>query len=88
MTDNVENCGLRKIGMRRSTTDPAMWEIYVSAHNYGAVPRAVTVSVGIRPSAARGAVPVGTQQMTLPAGGDREADFQFRTRPRGCSACI
>ena len=40
--DPIENCGLRKIGMRRSTSDPALWEIYVSARNYGTQPRNVT----------------------------------------------
>src|ERR1035438_7264718 len=40
-----ENCGLRKIGMRRSATDPATWEIYVSAHNYGTRPRNVTLTL-------------------------------------------
>src|ERR1035438_4078214 len=33
--DAIENCGLRKIGTRRSATDPNTWDIYVSAHNYG-----------------------------------------------------
>src|SRR5579863_9310336 len=33
IADNVENCGLRKIGMRRAAGDPAVWEVYVSAHN-------------------------------------------------------
>src|SRR5271157_4223003 len=33
--DAVENTGLRKIGMRRSATDPAVWEVYVSVRNYG-----------------------------------------------------
>src|ERR1039457_4381682 len=28
--DAIENCGLRKIGMRRSAADPDTWEIYVS----------------------------------------------------------
>src|SRR6185295_9311619 len=35
IADPVENCGLRKIGVRRSRTDPDVWEIYVSVHNYG-----------------------------------------------------
>src|SRR2546426_103233 len=39
IADTPENCGLRKIGLRRSATDPAVWEIFVSVRNYGAKPR-------------------------------------------------
>ena len=55
MPDAVENCGLRKIGMRRSATDPDLWEIYVSAHNYGTRPRTVTLSLDFGPPGRRGA---------------------------------
>ena len=33
--DNVENVGLRKVGMRRSGADSELWEIYVAVRNYG-----------------------------------------------------
>src|ERR1051325_1591716 len=36
VSDPVENAGLRKVGMRRSASDPDLWDIYVSARNYGA----------------------------------------------------
>ena len=38
-----------KSGMRRSATDADVWEIYVSAHNYGALARAVTLSLDFGP---------------------------------------
>jgi hypothetical protein len=37
--DAIENCGLRRIGVRRSAADSDVWEIYVSLRNYGAAPR-------------------------------------------------
>src|SRR5216684_2651467 len=42
INDAPENCGLRKIGLRRSATDPAVWEIFVSVRTYGAKPRTVS----------------------------------------------
>jgi hypothetical protein len=83
IADNVENCGLRKIGMRRSGTDPALWEIYVSAHNYGTAPRNVTVSLDFGTPQAQGRVPVGSERLTLPPAGDSEASFQYRTTAAG-----
>jgi hypothetical protein len=83
IADNVENCGLRKIGMRRSGTDPAVWEIYVSTHNYGAAPRNVTVALDFGTPQAAGRVPVGAQHLTLAASSDTEATFQYRTTAAG-----
>src|ERR1019366_4559983 len=53
----IENCGLRKVGARRSAADPGLWEIYVSARNYGTVARTVTLSLDFGPpgEAGRGA---------------------------------
>ena len=48
VADSVENCGLRKIAVRRSGTDPDVWDIYASVRNYGTVPRAVTLALDIR----------------------------------------
>lgn len=82
--DALENCGLRKIGMRRSTTDADVWDIYVSAHNYGSRPRTLTLALGFGPStdgAARS--PVGAQRLTLAPGSDAEASFAYRTRAAG-----
>jgi hypothetical protein len=83
VADNPENCGLRKIGLRRSTAEPDLWEIYVSARNYGTTPRAVTLALGFGPSGKQAAVPVGSQHLVLPPGAEREAEFPFRTRAAG-----
>jgi hypothetical protein len=83
IADNPENCGLRKIGLRRSAAEPDLWEIYVSARNYGTQPRPVTLVLGFGPSGNQAAVPVGTQRLVLPPGTEREAEFPFRTRAAG-----
>jgi hypothetical protein len=82
--DAIENCGLRRIGVRRSATDPDVWEIFVSLRNYGAVPRTITLSLNFGPSVdGPGNLPAGSQRMTLAPGADREINFQFRTRSAG-----
>ena len=70
--DAIENCGLRKVGMRRSATTPDVWEIYVSAHNYGDARaragrcRSISARRERPRSPARGrGIP---QRITLPAG--------------------
>jgi hypothetical protein len=85
--DAIENCGLRKVGMRRSATDAASWDVYVSAHNYGATPRTAIVSLEFRPSGAPQGLSFriagGSRRIALPPGGDAEASFEFPTRAAG-----
>ena len=77
VSDAIENCGIRKIGLRRSNTDPAVWDVYVSAKNYGLKPRQVTLALGF------GGAPAGVRRLLLPAGAEREATFSHRTRSAG-----
>jgi hypothetical protein len=87
VNDAVENCGLRKIGLRRSATDPDQWEIFVSARNYGGGgSRTVVVSANFGPPQAPTRVPVGSRRLTLDAGADGEADFTWRTAAAGILA--
>jgi hypothetical protein len=81
--DAIENCGLRKIGLRRSAADPDLWEIYVSTHNYGTRARNVTLSVDFGPANDATRAAVGSQALVLPPGGDAEANFQYRTPTAG-----
>jgi hypothetical protein len=81
--DAIENCGLRKIGMRRSAADPDIWEIYVSAHNYGTRPRNVTLTLNYGPPNAALRTAAGSSQLLLPPGADAEAAFQYRTAAAG-----
>ena len=77
--DAIENSGLRKIGMRRATGDTDMWEIYVSARNYGVRPRTVMLSLDFGPPGDKGRVQVGSRRVTLQPGVDTEETFEFRT---------
>lgn len=81
--DNVENAGLRKIGMRRSATDPDLWQIYIEARNYGTSARNVTLAIDYGPPGKNGRVAGGTQHLTLPPGASKEASFEYRTRAAG-----
>jgi hypothetical protein len=82
--DAIENCGLRRIGVRRSTADPDVWEIYVSLRNYGARPRTVALALTFGPSLeGPGNLPVGSQRVTLAPAAERETSFQFRSRSAG-----
>jgi len=80
IADNVENCGLRKIGMRRAAADPDTWDIYVSAHNYGTRPRNVTLTLNYGGSNAATRTAAGSSQLLLPPGADAEAAVAERAR--------
>jgi hypothetical protein len=81
--DNVENVGLRKVGMRRSGADSELWEIYVAVRNYGARPHTVTLSVDFGPPGTAGRVAAGSRSLTLAAGTESEASFEYRTSAAG-----
>ncbi|HMC62261.1 MAG TPA: BatA and WFA domain-containing protein, partial [Candidatus Solibacter sp.] len=81
--DNIENAGLRKIGMRRSPADNNVWEIYVSVHNYGARARAVTLLLDFGPPGKAGRVAAGSQRILLQPGADVESSFEYRTVAAG-----
>jgi von Willebrand factor type A domain/Aerotolerance regulator N-terminal len=81
--DAIENCGLRKIGMRRSATDADLWEIYISAHNYGTKPRTVTVSLNFGTQDPATRIPAGSEKVTIAPGAETESAFQYRTASAG-----
>jgi hypothetical protein len=83
VSDPIENAGLRKIGMRRSATEPDLWEIYISTHNYGTRARDATLAIDFGPPGNNGRIPAGSQRLTLPAGADKEASFEYRTSAAG-----
>ena len=70
--DNVENVGLRKVGMRRSGADSDLWEIYVAVRNYGVRPHTVTLSLDFGPPGTAGRVAAGSRPLTLAAGAERK----------------
>ena len=83
IADPVENAGLRRIGMRRSNQDPDLWEVYVSARNYGTQPRAVTLAIDFGPPNEATRTVVGSRRLRLEARAEAEETFEFRTRAAG-----
>ena len=81
--DNVENVGLRKVGMRRAGGDSDTWEIFASVRNYGARPHTVTLSLDFGPPGRAGRVSAGAQSVTLAPGAEQEASFEYKTAAAG-----
>ncbi|MGH9719442.1 MAG: vWA domain-containing protein [Bryobacteraceae bacterium] len=77
VADAIENCGLRRIGLRQSPHNPGLWEILVSARNYGARARPITMHLRF------GDAPVGARQLSLPPAAEQEAVFTLNTRAAG-----
>jgi hypothetical protein len=73
----LENVGLRKIGLRRSTSVPDTWDIFVSLRNYGLKPRTVGLELQF------GGAPVGSRSFSLKPGEEQQATFSYRTRAAG-----
>ncbi len=73
----VEHSGLRKVGVRRSLSDPDTWDVFVTVKNYGTTPRSVPLGVQF------GGAPVGTRRFELKPGAEENATFHFHTRAAG-----
>ena len=74
---NPDNAGLRKVGLRRAPADPAAWEVFVSARNYGRTARNATLALQF------GGAPIGSQALTMAPNADQEATFRFTTKAAG-----
>ncbi len=77
VNDALPNCGLRRIGVRRSAAEPDTWEILVTVHNYSAAPRAAAVALAFSGS------PVGSRRVSLAPLSEQNVAFQYRTRAAG-----
>jgi len=73
----ADNCGLRRISLRRSHADPAVWEIFVAVRNYGRARRDVPLALAF------GNAPVGSDRLSLAPGEEAGATFRYRTRAGG-----
>jgi hypothetical protein len=73
----LENVGLRKIGLRRSTTVADTWDIFVSVRNYGLKPRDVGLELQL------GGAPIGSHAFSLKPGEEQQATFAWRTHAAG-----
>lgn len=72
-----ENCGLRKIGLRRAAGDPLRWEILVTVRNFGSRPRRVPLGLYF------GNAVIGSAVLALKPGEEHNASFSYRTRAGG-----
>ncbi len=73
----AENVGLRRMGLRRSATEPDAWEIFVSVKNYGRT--AQNAAIGLQFAGS----PAGTKTLSLKPNSEQEATFVYRTRAAG-----
>lgn len=77
VSEPPDNCGLRKISLRRSHDDPAAWEIFVAVRNYGRTRREAPLAIEF------GHAPVGSHRFTLAPGEEQSVTFRYRTRAGG-----
>lgn len=77
LKSDVENAGLRKLSVRRSASDPDLWQVYVTARNYGSRPKSLPLVVTY------GGAPIGTKRLIIPPASDVAESFEFRTRAAG-----
>lgn len=73
----VDNIGLTRIGLRRSPSEPELWDVFVSARNYGSAPISVPLAVQF------GGAPIGNKTLMLAPGKVEESTFRFRTKAAG-----
>jgi hypothetical protein len=73
----TEHAGLRKVGVRRSLSEPDIWEVFITVKNYGSTPRSVPLGIQF------GGAPVGTRRFELKPGAEENATFRFKTRAAG-----
>ncbi|MBL8226852.1 MAG: BatA and WFA domain-containing protein [Bryobacterales bacterium] len=74
---DLENTGVRKLSVRRAANDPELWQLYVTARNYGRQVRSLPLVVTF------GGAPVGTRKLTIPPASDLDSSFEFRTKAAG-----
>ena len=72
-----ENVGLRRVSLRRSATDGELWEVSVTARNYGIRPRVVPIAM------AYGGAPVASGRLELAPGTESSSRYEFRTKAAG-----
>ncbi len=75
--ENISNCGFTKFGLRRSSSDPGVWEVHISVRNHTSAPRTVTVVLQFA------GAPVGTRRLELAPGVEGAAAFEHHTRAAG-----
>jgi hypothetical protein len=75
--DAAPSCGIHKVSVRRSASDPDLWEILASVQNYGAAPQTATLALSFSGS------PAGSRRVTLAPLAAQDVAFQYRARTAG-----
>lgn len=73
----LENLGLKKISVRRSAAETDLWQVFVSARNYGAKTYDADLTIAF------GSAPAGQRRLRLAPGAEQEANFEVRTKAAG-----
>jgi len=73
----LENVGLRKVGLRRSSTVADTWDIFVALKNYGLKAHDVGLELQF------GGAAVGSRSFSLKPGEEQQASFAYRTHAAG-----
>ncbi|MCS7025724.1 MAG: BatA and WFA domain-containing protein [Bryobacteraceae bacterium] len=74
---HVENIGIRKLSARRATTDSELWQLYLTARNYGQRRKEAPLIVSF------GGAPVASRLLALAPQSEADFTFEFRTRAAG-----
>ncbi len=77
VSEPADNCGLRKISLRRPADDLEAWEIFVTVRNYGRTRREVPVILQF------GGALIGARTLKLASGEEQSTTFRYRTRVGG-----
>ncbi|MCS7316238.1 MAG: VWA domain-containing protein, partial [Bryobacteraceae bacterium] len=77
LESHLENCGLRRIALRRAPEDPSTWRVFVAVRNYGQRPHVRRLALSF------GGALFAQARLTLDAGAEHEASFSLRTRSAG-----
>jgi hypothetical protein len=72
-----DNAGIRKVTLRRAARDPEIWDVFVSARNYGSRPRVLPLTVSF------GGAPMASRRLTAAPNSDAAAQVEFRTKAAG-----
>jgi len=71
------NTGIRRVGLRRSQTEPGLWNIVVTIRNYSHREQVVDLAMQF------GGAPVGARLLRLSPLTEQESAFDFNTRAAG-----
>ena len=73
----TDNCGLRRVSLRRAPGDAELWEIFAAVRNYGLRERHAPLGAYF------GGAPVAAADLSIAPGKEQNTRLEFRTRAAG-----